>query len=82
MAQQGRIKEAKTVIQTIARRNKVPVPDLSVLKNRSALMLGEEGSCEKEKDVFTKNKKRKYSFIDLFRTKKMMATTLAVTTLW
>ena len=38
LAQQGRIKEAEDIIKMVARRNKVPCPDLSVFKVRSKIV--------------------------------------------
>jgi hypothetical protein len=67
--QKGRFDEAMYWIKMIARANKKPCPDLALLKNIAV--------TEEEE-----RKTKRYTYIDLFRTRKYAIRTVAVLMSW
>ncbi|XP_046579732.1 solute carrier family 22 member 4-like [Haliotis rubra] len=66
----GHLKEARRIINRIAKFNKKPVPDMSILE-----LIAEEERAER-------NTAKSYSYIDLVRTRTLRPKTLITSFLW
>ncbi|XP_046579592.1 solute carrier family 22 member 5-like [Haliotis rubra] len=70
LAVKGHLEEARRIVTRIAKFNKKPVPDMSILE-----LIAEEERAER-------NKAKSYSYIDLVRTRTLRSRTLITSFLW